>query len=76
MKQNNAKKQLFEDYKALCERYKKEMAIYEFGFSLVQFATKTLMDSAPTHGVALETIKVATEEGIRWHVENKDKPKA
>lgn len=27
-----------------------------------------LMDNAPSHKLALETIRQATEEGIKWHV--------
>lgn len=49
------------------------MPIYEFGFGMIQFASKMLMDCAPRHKVALETIRVATEEGIKWHVEELNK---
>ena len=68
-----AREELYEDYLALCEKYRDEMPVYEFGFAMIQFASKMLMDCAPRHKVALETIKVATEEGIKWHVEELNK---
>ena len=73
MKIERASEELFEDYLALCEKYKDLMPVYEFGFAMIQFASKMLMDCAPRHGVALETIRVATEEGIKWHVEELNK---
>lgn len=69
MKIEEAREELFEDYLALAEKYKDLMPVYEFGFGMIQFASKMLMDCAPRHKVALETIRVATEEGIKWHVE-------
>ncbi len=65
----DARKELWEDYLTLAEKYDQLMPAYEFGFALIQFTTKMLMDMAPKHGIALETIRVATEEGIKWHVE-------
>ena len=73
MKLDEARQELFEDYLALCEKYKDLMPFYEFGFGMIQFASKMLMDCAPRHKVALKTIKVATEEGIKWHVEELNK---
>lgn len=73
MKIEQAREELFEDYLALCEKYRDLMPVYEFGFAMIQFASKMLMDCAPRHKVALETIRVATEEGIKWHVEELNK---
>ena len=69
------RKELWEDYLSLAEKYDQIMPSYEFGFALIQFSTKMLMDQAPRHGVALETIRVATEEGIKWHVEERAEEK-
>lgn len=59
---------LLEDYADLRKKYEKLMPNYEFGYAMIQFSTKMLMDEAPRHMVALETVRVATEEGIKWHV--------
>ena len=67
------RKDLWEDYLSLCEKYQDSLPVYEFGFAMIQFSTKLLMDSAPRHRVALDTIKAATEEGIKWHVEDRAK---
>lgn len=75
MKIEKAREELWEDYLALAEKYNPMMPGYEFGFALIQFSVKMLMDTAPRHGVALETIKVATEEGIKWHVEERAQTK-
>ncbi len=75
MKTEEANKELWEDYLSLAEKYNDLMPCYEFGFSLIRFTVKMLMDTAPRHGIALETIKVATEEGIKWHVEERAKEK-
>lgn len=66
-----ARQDLYEDFLSLCEKFDKEMPAYELGYAMIQFSVKMLMDIAPRHGVALETIKVATEEGIKWHVEER-----
>ena len=68
---NKAKEELWEDYLALSEKYSDLLPAHEFGFGLIQLSVKMLMDIAPRHGVALETIKIATEEGIKWHVEER-----
>ncbi len=68
---NEGRKELWEDYLALAEKYNDIMPPHEFGFSLIQLSVKMLMDLAPRHGIALETIKLATEEGIKWHVEER-----
>lgn len=66
-----ARQDLWTDYLNLAEKYDKLMPGYEFGFALIQFTVKMLMDIAPRHGVAIETIRAATEQGISWHVEEK-----
>jgi len=66
-----ARKELWEDYLALAEKYSELMPAHEFGYKLIEISVKMLMDIAPRHGVALETIKIATEEGIKWHVEER-----
>jgi len=71
MNLSKAREELWQDYLALAEKYSELMPNYEFGYALIQFNVKMLMDSAPRHGIALETIKVATEEGIKWHVEER-----
>ena len=70
---NEAKRELWEDYFALAEKYSELLPAHDFCFALIQLSVKTLMDLAPRHGVALETIKIATEEGIKWHVEERAK---
>lgn len=70
-----AKRLLFEDYDKMLRRYEKVMPVYEFGYAMIQVSTKMLMDRAPRHMVALETVRVATEEGIKWHVTEKAKNK-
>lgn len=70
---NNTKEELCEDYLALAEKYRDIMPMHDFGFGLIQLSVKMLMDIAPRHGVALKTIKIATEEGIKWHVEERAK---
>ena len=62
---------LRKEYLALEKKYCAVMPCYEFGYGLIRFSVKMLMDKAPRHGVALQTIKVATEEGIKWHVEER-----
>lgn len=69
----SALQDLLEDYKALKEKYEYVLHSHEFNFAMIQISVKTLMDEAPRHGIALETIKRATEEGIKWHVEYKNK---
>lgn len=66
-----AREEFWEDYLALAEKYSEIMPGYEFGYALIQFSVKMLMDEAPRHKIALETIRVATEEGIKWHVEER-----
>ncbi len=68
-----SRRELWEDYQALLEKYSELMPCYEFGYALIQFSVKMLMDEAPRHKIALETIRVATEEGIKWHVEERAK---
>lgn len=68
-----ARKELWEDYLALTEKYRELMPVHEFGYKLIEISVKMLMDIAPRHGIALETIKQATEEGIKWHVEEREK---
>lgn len=66
-----AREELWQDYLALAEKFDQLMPGYEFGYALIQFSVKMLMDTAPRHKIALETIRVATEEGIKWHVEER-----
>lgn len=71
MKLEEAKKELWIDYLDLAEKFDQLMPSYEFGYSMIIFSTKMLMDIAPRHKIALETIRIATEEGIKWHVEER-----
>lgn len=73
MELNKALTELRKDYICLQSKYLAIMPNYEFGYALIRYAVKMLMDEAPRHGIALETIKVATEEGIKWHVEERVK---
>lgn len=66
-----AREKLFKDFEALQAKYRDLIPIYEFGYAMIQISTKLLMDKAPRHMVALETIRVATEEGIKWHVKER-----
>ena len=68
-----ARAELRKDYLALAEKFNKLMPMYEFNYALITFSVKMLMDLAPRHMVALETIRMATEEGIKWHVEGRAK---
>lgn len=67
--------ELRKEYVALEEKYSGIMPNYEFGYAMIRYSVKMLMDEAPRHGIALATIKVATEEGIKWHVEERAKRK-
>ena len=62
---------LQKDYIKISEKYNKLLPSYEFGYAMIMFSVKKLMDEAPRHKIALETIRVATEEGIKWHVEER-----
>ncbi len=66
-----ARKELYYDYLCLAEKFDQLLPSYEFGFCLIKISTKMLMDTAPRHKIALETIRIATEEGIKWHVEER-----
>lgn len=67
-----AVEELIADYAALEEKFGRLLPIHEFGYVLIRLAVKRLMDEAPRHMVALETIKTATEAGIKQHVEEKE----
>ena len=69
------RKALFERYFDLCEDFQEVMPPYEFGYALIEITVKMLMDTAPGHKVALETIRVATESGIKWHIEEREEKK-
>jgi hypothetical protein len=65
--------ELWHEYLELVDKYGEHMPCYEIGYMLIEFNVKMLMDMAPSHKIALETIKIATESGIKWHVEEKNK---
>jgi len=67
--------ELFEDFENIKEKYMNVMKSHELAYLLIQLSVKMLMDIAPRHKIALETIRVATEEGIKWHVEERTKQK-
>ncbi len=67
----HAVEELRQEYLALAKKYSQIMPCYEFGYAVIQLSVKMLMDEAPRHKIALETIRVATEEGIKWHVEER-----
>lgn len=75
MNKDQARAELWHDYLALAEKYDNLMPHYEFGYALIRFSVKMLMDTAPGHRIALETIRISTEEGIKWHVEERAKQK-
>ncbi len=76
MNKEISRSELLEDYLSLAEKYDQFLPCYEFGHALIQLSVKMLMDCAPRHGIALETIKIATEAGIKWHVEERsDQPR-
>lgn len=64
---------LEKDYLQLLEKYTKLMPAYIVNYNLIKISVKQLMDEAPRHRIALETIKLATEEGIKEHVEGLNK---
>ena len=70
---NSAIEEIQEDFNALIEKYSELLPAYEIGFELISLSVKHLMDIAPKHKIALETIKLATEEGIKLHVAQKTK---
>jgi hypothetical protein len=61
--------ELWQDFLDLVEKYQNRMSGQAFGYAMIKYNTKLILDIAPTHAVAHETIKFATEEGIMWHVE-------
>lgn len=63
--------ELWQDYLALIENYKDKLPGYEIGYALIRFSTRMLMDIAPTHQLASETIEAAIEQGIKWHMQEK-----
>lgn len=62
--------ELWDDFLALCSKNENKMSMHAFGYAMIKYNTKMLLDIAPTHAIAHETIRLATEEGILWHVEN------
>lgn len=66
------KEQLYEDFLSLAQKYEKE-PVQEFGASLISFTTKLLLDLAPRHSMAHDLIRKAIDEGIKWHVEGRQK---
>ena len=67
------REELIEDYNALKDKYIDILEAHELCFALIQLSVKTLMDIAPRHGIAMETVKLATEAGINWHIEQNSK---
>jgi hypothetical protein len=61
---------LHQDYLDLCDSYKDEMPVYEFGFGMIRIVSKMLFDCAPSRETALETIRMGINEGLNWHIEN------
>ncbi len=71
----NSREDLWQDFLAVCEKYDMLLPAHEISYLLIEASVKMLMDIAPRHGIALETIKTATEEGIKWHVEERSNGK-
>ncbi len=65
---DNTRQQLWNEFQKLKTTYGDD---HQLGYHLIEFSVKTLMDLAPRHKIALETIRIATEEGIKWHVEER-----
>jgi hypothetical protein len=65
---NNTREWLWQEFKKLHETYGND---HQLGYHMIEFSVKMLMDLAPRHKIALETIRIATEEGIKWHVEER-----
>lgn len=61
------REKLFERYLDFCEEFSQKMPAYEFGYAIIEYATKMLYYCAPNEKVAFETIKLAIEAGREWH---------
>lgn len=58
---------LWEDYLTLAEKHSENMPPYEFGYALIRFSTKLLLDTAPNEERAMEVINLAIESGKDFH---------
>lgn len=57
---------LWNDYLNLAEKHSDKLNIPEFGYYLIQFASRMLFDSAPTQQAAKELISDAVQSGQAW----------
>ena len=73
---SNKDKEMFEkimvDYLDLCESYKDDLPAHEFGYYLIKVVTKMIFDCAPNRHMAQGIILMATEDGIDWHLLEKE----
>lgn len=67
---SNTVQNLYKDYLELIEKHSQHMPAYAVNYNLIKLAVKQLLDESPRHRIALETIKLATEDGIKCHVES------
>ena len=56
---------LWHDYLDLCDSYRDEMPVYEFGFAMIRFVSQMLFDCAPSEEVARKTIMAGIDEGLK-----------
>lgn len=68
---NEAHEELKEDLFALIEKYSSMLPKYQLGYDLIKLSVKLLMDVAPKHKIAIDTIRMATDAGLMWHVEER-----
>jgi len=64
-----AHKELYGAYLQLCKQFEEKMPVWEFGFGLIRLASKMLLDSAPSHDTAFNTISRAVHEAEKWYKE-------
>jgi hypothetical protein len=65
--------QFHHESEALVKKYQEKIGLERVHYALIMLSAKRLFDLAPRHRMALEAIRVAVEEGIKWHVEEKER---
>lgn len=68
---NDEHNELQEDLLALIDKHSSILPKHRLGYELIKLSVKMLMDLAPRHKIAIDTIRMATDEGLMWHVEER-----
>jgi hypothetical protein len=63
---------LWDEFLNLGESFQHLLAIPTFGYCLIKFTTKMLMDTAPSDSDCMKLIKEAVDAGIEWHVQEQN----